>query len=243
MTAAPSVPKSGTNRAASRSARGGAPERGARGGRAAGTNRGAGGKELMIAAGGIVLLVVLVAFYYFKNNSDKANVDRIVDERNKIEKDNWKLAKEKMETADSTGRLWCQGAEDISEDKLKAPFMGDDTVYNVVFERKKKDKRGSHEDSKVVTVHEERNSGTIMSLSFSNDTTPEVHMEYAFVENKTVPVVRATRHVNAKEGDPLNTGGSITVLVRAKEDDHFKHAKEPPKPKEGAKEEKAEEKK
>ena len=80
-----------------------------------------------------------------------------------------------------------------------------------------------------------------MALNFTNDTVPEIHMEYAFVENRSVPVVRAVKHINQKDGDPLNTGGSITVLVRAKDDDHFKRAKEPPK--QAPKEEKTEEKK
>lgn len=228
MAAAPGGPKSGTNRAASSaSARGGRTAGGKEHGRSgrggAGKARGAGGKELMIAAGILGLLMLTVVFYYFLRSNQKRDVESKLEQRQEMEKSNWKLAKEKSELADQVGHLWIQGGDETSEDKLKAAFASDESVYNVIFERKKKDKRG-HEDSKVVPAKDGR-MGSIGSLNFVNDETSGLHMEYAYVEGKTIPVVKAVRNIGAKDGDPLNLGGTITVLVLAKEDEHFKNAK------------------
>ena len=88
-----------------------------------------------------------------------------------IEKSNWKLAQDKMEAADKAGRLWCQGDGVDNEgamDELKKEFIKDDQIYNVVFVRNKKDKRGG-EMTTMVAVNEERNTGTIMVLNFCNE--------------------------------------------------------------------------
>jgi len=218
------VPKSGTARAPGRSGKGPAAGASARGGKSGGAKRASGGKELIIAAGVLGILVIAVVFFYFLRNDQAKQVEHIKEERQQAEKDNWKLAKEKIEAADQVAHLWCQGTEDTPEDKLKAPFVSDDTVYNVIYTRKKKDKRGK-EDEKSVAVHDER-MGSIGSLSTVNDDVPNVHMEYAFVEGRTVAVIRAVMSIPSKDGDPLNMGGSITVLSKAKEDDHFKRARE-----------------
>ena len=138
---------------------------------------------------------------------------------------NWQLAKDKMEAVEAAGRAWCQGDGDA--DAIKAAlkkFGDDDRIYLVICERKRQDKHGTEKHT-IVGSNEDR-MGRIASLNVTNDDTPGIHMEYATVENNTVNVVCAVKHILAKEGDPLNTGGSITVIIRAEDDLRFKKAKD-----------------
>ena len=181
----------------------------------------------------ICAMLSILAFTARASDQTNADIEKKLAAMPAAEKANWKLAIEKMDAADKIGRAWCEGSDEVTTEKLKEAFASDDTVYNVVFERKKKDKRGAEDSTLTLFVlNDGRNSGTIMVLNFVNDDMPDVHMEYAFVEGRTIPVVRAIKNIAAKEGDSLNLGGSITVLVRAKEDAHFKNARKPASPKE-----------
>ena len=96
----------------------------------------------MIAAVCIGLLVIAVIAYYFKNSTDAANVNRIMEERQKTEKDNWNLAKEKMELADSIPAGSGARAPTTSrKTSLQAPFASDDTVYNAMDLRPQKERQ------------------------------------------------------------------------------------------------------
>ena len=205
-----------------------------------GTKKGVGGPELMIAGGVILVLVVAVIAFYFMKTGEQREANRATEEMHATEKENFKIARERMEQADQAGRAWCQGDEGIADDKLIASLAGDEKIYNVIFSRKKKDKRGK-EDEKQVSAHPEH-MGPVGSLNFTNDEVKDLHMEYAFAEGRSVPLVKAVRSIAPKDGDPLNMGGSITVLIRAKDDAHFQKAKNPPPPKDPAKAPEAEKK-
>jgi hypothetical protein len=203
------------------------------GGRSARTKKGVGGPELMIAGGVIVLLLVAVIAFYFMKTGEQSAANRATDEMHSTEKENFKIAREKMEMADQIGRAWCQGDESITEEKLKASFAGDDKIYNVIFSRKKKDKRGKEDEKQVPVIAE--HMGPVGSLNFTNDDVKDMHMEYAFAEGRSVPLVKAVRSIMPKDGDPLNMGGTIQVLIKAKDDAHFQKAKNPPPAKDAPK--------
>ncbi len=233
--------KSNQRMPAGRSGRSGPGGGNERSGRSKGSKKGGvGGPELMIAGGVLVLLLVAVIAFYFMRTGEQNIATKMKDDLEATEKENWKLAKEKVDLADSVARLWCQGDESIPDDKLKSAFAGDAKIYNVIFSRRKKDKRGKEDEKTVYT--NDGHMGPIGSLNRTNDER-EIHMEYAFAEGRTVELVKAVRSVLPKDGDPTNLGGTITVLVLAKHDLHFEKAKNPPPAKAAEKkEEKAPEK-
>jgi hypothetical protein len=73
----------------------------------------------------------------------------------------------------------------------------------------------------------------------------DIHLTYGFGDSaKNVPVIIASKSVKGAEGDTANTGGKITVIVKAENDYNFDAAKnyKPPEKKEKGGAEKVEKK-
>jgi cbb3-type cytochrome oxidase maturation protein len=230
MAPAPSAgPKSGTMRA-SASGRGAG---GAKGGRSErrsvrGKAKAVGGKELMIACAVLGGLVCAVVFFWVLRSGQKQDAQNVQQRLVETENKNFRLAKEWGEKAWTAGLTFVMGKEETSPDALKA-IVQDPPCYNVIYVRNRKDKKGRDDSTQIEYSKDRLVNGDIPSVSRDEN---GWHMVYAFAENKTIPLVRAQKSVQPAEGDTVNKPGTITVMIRAEEDDHFKRARDAKAPEE-----------
>ncbi|HYG76314.1 MAG TPA: hypothetical protein VEK08_15015 [Planctomycetota bacterium] len=189
-----------------------------------------GGPELMIA-GGVIALLGIVAAVIYVNKSKKINdVESGKREQQELFDNNMKLGFDYYMKAENSGLPYVLGREkdDIINDEQKlasrlfSQFQGDDKVYNVLFERRYKDKKAKEKtDQKFMFPDKNRiervDRGTEMN---------KVRVTYGFAENKSIPLVWAEKIIPSEQGDQANLGGKITVLVKATEDNVLRAAKE-----------------
>jgi hypothetical protein len=146
-----------------------------------------------------------------------------------VEKRNFALAFDQFSKADAAGRLYVMGKEEADESKLLASFRGDEKIYNVIYERSLKEKRGAN-TTEQKALFPDRLLFHTMSTPFKED--QEVKMNYGLADGKATPIVIAKKFVKAAEGDQANLGGTITVVVRAEKDRNFTKAQEAKPPEE-----------
>ena len=238
------VPAAGVNRKTASSKRL-APRAGAgpAGANAAGTGpkkkKQRGGPELIIIGAilGVAILGTLV-FAMYQNSRVKAR-DQGLEAEKKIYEDNIKLGKDAYQIAEESGKLFILGKEsgvpehnnDPLPANLKEKLFGqlgkDSQVYNVIYNRDYKDKHNKPlTDQRVLYMDKLR-----IDKMAVGEVDNEVDIRYGFAENKTIPVVLATKNIKGDETDAANAGGQITVIVRAKNDAKFEnvlHPKAPP---------------
>lgn len=192
-----------------------------RSGGVGGKKKARGGPELMIAAGIIVVLGVTAAGLYVMRKNEHADVIRKLEEAVRVEKENFALAFDMFSKADAAGRLFVMGKEEADEGKLLASFRGDEKIYNVIYERSLKEKRGANKTEQKA-LHSDRLLFHTMSNPFKED--QDVKMNYGLADGKATPIVIAKKFIKSAEGDQANLGGTITVVVRAKTDRSFANA-------------------
>jgi len=189
-----------------------------------------GGPELIIAAGIIAVLGIVSAVIFVNKNKKINEVESSIKEHQDIFDTNMKTGYDGYMKAENSGLLYVLGKEkdDIMNDEAKltsrlfAPFQGDDKVYNVLFERRYKDKKAKEKTDQKFMFPERNRIERIEH----GKTVNEVRVTYGFAENKSVNLVWAEKLVNAEKGDQANMGGKITILMKATEDKVFKAARE-----------------
>jgi hypothetical protein len=220
-----------------RSARGGAAEQGGKPGK---YKKRRGGPELIIAFGVISLLGISAAVLGVMRNKQKADVEGTIKTQQDIFDRNIKLASDSFERADQVGRLYVMGKEpnavpDAKEldpavkTKLFGSFQTDSNVYNVIYDWNYKDKK-----QKVKTRQEFLYPDRVRIEKMDHGKEENgVRFNYGFADGKTTPIIIASKSVKPQEGDQANTGGMITVIVKAEKDNVFEKAMNA-KPKEPA---------
>ncbi len=197
-------------------------------------------KEILIAAGALAaILVIALVIGYFKKStvSELEGKNRAQVE---ILERNVKLATDELKKAVGLGTLYCVGKEtgelkDTSA-KLLAPFKSNPKIYNIFYGRDFKDKKQA-EKHEQIALNDDQEHRTLDEL---NKAIPEdlnkaiqedkdlkdATVKYAMAHegDKKIAVIIAKKIVRSAKEDNVNSGGQITVIVRAEEDDFFKKA-------------------
>jgi hypothetical protein len=199
-----------------------------------------GGKEILIALGVIGALGVLALIMYMTKSSQLKEVGDIEKERKRIFEENMRRGEDAYVKAEAAGKLWAMG-KDNNTDKLFAPFQGDSKVYNVIYDRNTKDKRGNSKAEQKAM-----DPAKLSIIKFDNKSkegSTGAQIQYGFGDNRTKPIVVASKAIAPEAGDQVNGGGRITVIVDAEWDDWLRKNKDAKSASEKEKDGGAEEKK
>lgn len=199
------------------------------------------GPELLIAGGVIAALTVIAGILYVVRQGQQRESDALKGEQNSELLANLTVTKEVLTKAHETGLLWVLGKnpdkEDKAEEILFAPFKADPNVYNIIYERFSVDKRFQPQNVKIPMYKDRKTEGKfdiagtrmerIPQFKADSDTT----YKYALAESKTVMLVSAIKSIKGEPDNKINTGGTIEVIIRAKndKDDLFSNALKPKK--------------
>jgi uncharacterized protein YpmB len=211
MDPAPERPSQRTSAASQRGAAGNS----GRSQRSSGTSgrSGGGDKKIFFIIGGVIgLLVTVVLVLYFVRTGEKQTHDQKKQEKLAIQEKNIDLGKEYFKKAYAAGYPWISGKKEGTEDEIMAPFKGDDTVYNVVFERTIKEKK----DEKKVQYKKDASRLTYVKIE-----SPVLkHFEdekYTIYRGKTndqeTDLVIAEKYIPG-EGASF-TGGQVIIVLKA----------------------------
>ena len=183
-------------------------------------------KELIIAGVAVVLLAGTAITVYVVKNSERAKVNKDKDEQKNIFESNVKLGKDAMDKAIKVGTLYMVGKVEagFDEKSLFAPFKDDPKIFNVAYDRTTKDRR-QQDVSTSKKMYEDSDHYNVVKLNNTKEFSPDLVVSYGWAQGKTIPVVVATKVVKPNQGDLVNLGGVITVVVKADEDDFFKKAR------------------
>ena len=184
------------------------------------------GKELMICFGilGFMALTAVV-LYIVLSGRNKEIIIRVTEQKD-IFKRNMKLGFDSYQRAETVGLLYVLGKEPTAtDDKLFGPFKSDDKIYNVVYDRVYKDRRNQPKTEQKA-MHTDRLRVDSIEKS-EEDKDSGVRVKYGLAENKTIPIVIASKMIKGPKDDNANMGGSITVIAKAEADEVFEKAKKP----------------
>lgn len=181
-----------------------------------------GGKELLIAFGVIALLAAVVIFKSMSTNSKIKGIEDAKNAKLEAEIKNYEAAEKAVRSAEDKGALLLVGKEEFDEAKHFGPFKADPSIYNVIYERTYKDKKGEEKHFHKA-LHPDKL--TFMKTGYGKEE-QGVRINYALAENKTVNVVMGVKNIKLPENDTLNVNAMVTVIVKAPmEDARFELAK------------------
>lgn len=175
------------------------------------------GWELKIAGAVLGLLLILTLYFAVVRQQQESDAYAARSLAQKIENENFARGRAALEKAEGLGRRWILG-EDISQATLLDAFKGDPQIYNVVFTRSTKDKKGKESNRQVQL---DSNRLVLSMLSVTRDER-QMHLSYALADGQ--PLVLASLTIPVSADDPYHTGGTITVMTRAEQDEHFRQA-------------------
>jgi hypothetical protein len=178
--------------------------------------------ELVIAAVVLTIMgVTALSLYYYKSGAQR-NADREKEQRLKIETENFKTAIDIFPTVENQIKAWFTGKIELTNDELVKLFGSNDKIYNVILVRNSKSKQGQDE-SKSLSMNKDRTNPAQLSNKSKEDN--GVSYVYAMGENRSVCLVMGKKTVSGDETNKAFLGGSITILVKAQEDEAFKAGK------------------
>lgn len=188
-----------------------------------------GGKELLIAFGVIALLAAVVIFKSMSTNSQIKAVNDAKEAKEQAQIKNYEAAEKAVRAAEDKGALLLVGKEEFDEGKHFGSFKADPGIYNVIYERTYKDKKGEEKHFHKALYPDKL---TFMKTGYGKEENG-VRINYALAENKTVNVVMGVKNLKLPENDNLNVNAMVTVIVKAPmEDSRFdaaRAAKDPSK--------------
>jgi len=137
--------------------------------------------------------------------------------------ENFDTVEKLLKRAELAGAKLIFGQEEFDEKKHFLPFGLDATVYNVIYERRYLDKKGS-EKAQQFAIYPDR----LTLTKFDRNTERNgARMSYALAgANKEKNVVVASKQILPPAGDTLNICAMIIVIVYAPwPDKHFDNAR------------------
>jgi len=193
-----------------------------------------GGKELLLAAAGIAILAGIVMFLAFRNSSRQKAANDAVTAAAEAEKNNYDAAEKTFNLAFEKGHNLLFGKEEFNEAKHFGGFRSDNNVYNVIYERRFKDKKGNEKPQQNAMYPDKL---SLMKTEYGTER-EGIRINYALADGKATNVVIATKNLKPPEGDTLTVSASLTIIVKAPvEDPKFDKARNvqaPEAPKEAA---------
>lgn len=134
---------------------------------------------------------------------------------------NFAFAQRIMDKAEAVGGAFVAGQAEALDEKIAfALFKNDKGVYNIVFNRAMRERRGVKRDR--ISMVEGPEHLTIAKIDTGRKLDDNL-IGYCFV-NGTEPAVYVRKIVKSKENDQAHALGQIVVLVRAETDDIFRAA-------------------
>lgn len=183
------------------------------------------GRELVICFGVIGFLGVVALLLSVQRSGEKRRADEVLADQERAFKANMELGFARLQRAETTGLLFVKGKDgSATPDKLFGSFRNDDKVYNVIYDRHYKEERVPLKTEQKALYPERLRIEKMDGVSKED---AGVRCCYGFAENRSVPLVVATKSIKADEGDTANLGGMITVMVRAENERRFDNARQP----------------
>ena len=184
-----------------------------------------GGTELMIAAGVIVFLGLIALVLHSQRKGEKEQADRDIAAAEKSFNANMQAGFSALGRAENAGFAFVTGKDTkLSDDQLFGPFRTDDRVYNVIYDRNFKDERiPFRSDQKAMSEARLR----VERMDTIGREENGAKCCYGFADNRSQPIVIAAKSFKAADGDAVNLGGTITVVVKVETDRKFERAKQP----------------
>ena len=168
-------------------------------------------KEFIAAAVIIAILGIGTAVVYSVQTGKKNSIESKIRRQNETHDHNVKLTFDTFQNAFNAGYKWIQGsAKDLKDDDLFGP-MKSDVVYNVIYTRNFKDKKGKDQTEEKVMypgrtkVKKFKQSDRKDNVDMTRGQTDDDAKTDIYVANKIIP---------AEAGDNVNQGGSILVIVK-----------------------------
>jgi hypothetical protein len=185
------------------------------------------GKELLYCFGGLAAVGVILFVLYNQRKQEQQQAEEHREAQEKIFKLNLQRGFATCKLAETAGFNFLSTGEKTEDAQLFGPFKNDDRIYNVVYERNYKGER-----QPFLSEQKAMYPGRLWLLQMHELSGQDAGVTccYGFAENKAVPVVVAKKVVRSKEGDEVNLGGMVTVMVKADNDERFERARQPPKP-------------
>jgi len=184
------------------------------------------GQELLICFGVLAAMGLIALLLYSQRTHEQQDADANKQQQEKIFKDNMQRGFDAYKRAESAGLLYVSTGEAATDDKLFGPFRNDDRVYNVIYDRIFKTPRVPVMTEQKAMSQDRQRFERMEDFS-SQDPVTGVRCCYGFAENKGLSVVVASKMIRPKEGDDVNLPGTITIIVRADNDDKFERARHP----------------
>ncbi|MBI3830731.1 MAG: hypothetical protein HY291_14515 [Planctomycetes bacterium] len=172
-----------------------------------------GGKELMIGGIVIVVLCVAVGIMYVQKNTEIRDATEAKRLANKATEDNIDRAKTAFRDAERAGMAFVTSKnEKATDEELFGSLKGNDTVYNVVFNRNYTDKRRSNQTEQRPMFKERM---TPLGIGTSLGTPDGIQINKGTADNGSTEIVIARKNYMADKDDKTNSGGEILVIVKA----------------------------
>lgn len=191
------------------------------------------GPELLIAFAVLAVMGVLAGVLYVTRNKQIRDVEQKKAAREETYENNMKLGMDMYMKAEECGVKFVIGKEDESitgdEQKLRAKLFGrfqkDDKIYNVIYDRRYKDKKTKEKNDIKQLFADRTHLETIQARSKQDH---DIRLNYVMAENRTFNCVMASKIIPPAPGDTVNQGGTITIIVKAQDDPTFQSARKPP---------------
>ncbi|MGD0091274.1 MAG: hypothetical protein ABSE73_15260 [Planctomycetota bacterium] len=188
------------------------------------------GKELLVCFGVIAVLALAALLLNKQRTQEKLEAEEHKEAQEKIFKLNLERGFTTYRRAEAVGLNYVGTGEKTEDAQLFGPFKNDDRVYNVIYERTyKAEKRNALGEIVGESEKKAMYPGRNPSVEIGNFSGKDAGVTccYGLAENKTIPLVVARKTIPPKEGDAVNLGGTITVLVKADDDDRFEGVRHP----------------
>lgn len=184
-----------------------------------------------MAAAGIAVLAGVVMFLAFRNSSKQKAVTQALQQKEEAERANYEAAEKLFRLAEEKGHNLLFGKEEFNEAKHFGGFRSDPAVYNVVYERRFKDKKGNEKPAQHAMYPDKL---SLIKTDYGTER-DGLRINYALADGKATNVIIAVKNMKPPEGDTLTVSAQLTVIVKAPvEDEKFNKARnaqapEPPK--------------
>ncbi len=176
---------------------------------------GGGGTEMMICLGVLGVLVIAVGVFWKIKKDEQAAYAQSIREKRRAREANLNRAYKAFINAERIGKPFVIGnATDAKPEDLLSSLKGDDKIYNVIFDRNYKNKKNKAETQQIAMD----SSRMRVTRYGKSEIKTGITMTYAKANNETLPVFLAEKTYKAEEGDKVNQGGRITVIVLAEEE-------------------------
>jgi len=173
-------------------------------------------KELIICLGVLAVLLVVCGVLYATKSRERQRIEVKNRREREIQERNEDLAYQYFLKAQSVGTGFVTGkTPDAAPAALFAPFTGDNRVHNVIYRRDYRDRKNAPKTDQRA-MYNDRLSFTKIASRAATREQGTVQINNGVVGDE--PIMIAGKHYEPEQGDRVNAGGDVTVIVKAGKD-------------------------